>query len=262
MTFTSSLRAVAGALFVVLLHLAPAQAQWHTFVASHGSDNNSCTLASAPCRSLAEALAKTSAGGKVFILTAGEFGAITITRSVSIVAVGVDANLHASSVHKITVDAGADDIVYLEGLSVRGIIGSGSSLANGIRFLRGKALHLRNCTIQAFGNAGLLIEAPGPSDVLVSDCTIVDNKYGVWANQSADSSAVHVLLDRVTIARNSQAGVHAAGRRMRVRLNNTTITANNKGLQAASGGRLISFGNNTVTANKNNGAPNQEESRM
>ena len=51
--------------------------------AASGSDSNPCTRAS-PCLTFAAALAQTEAGGEIDVLDPGDFGPVTITKSVSI----------------------------------------------------------------------------------------------------------------------------------------------------------------------------------
>ena len=55
-----------------------------TFVsATLGSDSNPCTRMS-PCLTFAAALAQTNAGGEIDVLDPGDFGPVTITKSISI----------------------------------------------------------------------------------------------------------------------------------------------------------------------------------
>ena len=56
-----------------------------TYVATYGSDANSCSLG-LPCRTFSGALAQTNAGGQIVVLDSGGYGAVKIDKSVSIVA--------------------------------------------------------------------------------------------------------------------------------------------------------------------------------
>src|SRR6476646_7332437 len=109
-------------LSAALLLLAGGSAQAtisHTWVSSTGNDSNACTR-SAPCATFAGALAKTSAGGEIDVADAGDYGPVTITQSVSIEAVGVLATIQVTSGNAITVNAGANDVVVLRGLTLDG----------------------------------------------------------------------------------------------------------------------------------------------
>lgn len=59
-----------------------------TFVSSQGSDSNNCSV-SAPCRSFAAAELPTNAGGEITVLDPGGYGAVTITKALSIINDGV-----------------------------------------------------------------------------------------------------------------------------------------------------------------------------
>src|SRR4051812_4485061 len=63
--------------------LAPAASR--VFVSTGGNDNNSCGR-SQPCRTFTAAVAVVDAGGEVVVLDSGGYGAVTITKSVQIVA--------------------------------------------------------------------------------------------------------------------------------------------------------------------------------
>lgn len=82
---------------LIMVAAIPAQAQANrTFVSGHGSDGNPCTLL-APCRSLAQAITQTNAGGEIAILDTAGYGALTITKSISIVnPEGVEGGISAA----------------------------------------------------------------------------------------------------------------------------------------------------------------------
>src|SRR5215472_12588459 len=104
-----------------------------TFVSGTGNDANPCSLA-APCRSFAGALAQTSPGGEIAVLDTAGYGAVTITKAVSIVnEEGVEAGITVTSGDGITITAGASDVVNLRGLTLVGVGSNG----NGITFNTG-----------------------------------------------------------------------------------------------------------------------------
>src|SRR5437588_11101030 len=64
--------------------LTPAQVQnLQSWVSGAGDDNNPCSR-TAPCQSFAGALNKTTTGGQITCLDSAGFGAVTITRSITI----------------------------------------------------------------------------------------------------------------------------------------------------------------------------------
>src|ERR1051326_66087 len=102
------------------LGILPTSAQNNrSWVSGVGDDTNPFTR-TLPCKTFAGALAKTYGGGEINALDAGGFGnsigALTISKSITIQAVGVTAGVLASSTDAIVVSAGPSDVVNLVGL--------------------------------------------------------------------------------------------------------------------------------------------------
>src|SRR5450631_3825939 len=94
-----------------------AQAQaTRTWVSGVGDDVNPCSR-TAPCKTFAGAISKTSAGGEIDVLDPGGFGAVTITKAISIEADGVIAGVLVTGTNGIVVAAGPTDTVVLRGLT-------------------------------------------------------------------------------------------------------------------------------------------------
>src|SRR5882724_9179059 len=67
---------------------APLAAQaTRTWVSGVGDDANPCSR-TAPCKTFAGAISKTAAGGEINVLDPGGFGALTITKAITIDATG------------------------------------------------------------------------------------------------------------------------------------------------------------------------------
>jgi hypothetical protein len=126
--------------------IANAQAT-RTWVSGVGDDANPCSR-TAPCKTYAGAISKTAAGGEISTLDPAGFGAITITKAITINGDGTLAGILNAGSTGIIVNAGANDVVYIRNLSING---AGTGL-NGIRWLAGKALHVENCNIYGIGN--------------------------------------------------------------------------------------------------------------
>src|ERR1700685_2639837 len=82
-----------AALFATTV-MAHAQAT-RTWVSGVGDDANPCSR-TAPCKTFAGAISKTSAFGEINTLHPGGFGSVTITKSISISAIGVEAGVLVS----------------------------------------------------------------------------------------------------------------------------------------------------------------------
>ena len=103
------------------LATAPAQAQaTRTWVSGVGDDANPCSR-TAPCKTFAGAISKTAPAGEINCLDPGGFGAVTITKAMSILCDAGEAGVLVSGTNGIVVAAGAADVVYLKGLDIDGI---------------------------------------------------------------------------------------------------------------------------------------------
>src|SRR5215470_2973464 len=111
-TKTCALLTILGCL-VLLLDAAPAQAQaTRTWVSGVGSDANPCSR-TAPCQTFAGAIAKTAAAGEINCLDPGGFGAVTITKAITISCDIGTAGVLVSGTNGIVVAAGPSDHVKL-----------------------------------------------------------------------------------------------------------------------------------------------------
>jgi len=191
--------------------LAYAQAT-RTWVSGVGDDANPCSR-TAPCKTFAGAISKTAAGGEISVLDPGGFGAVTITKSISIINdYSGEAGILGSGTNGITVNAGASDVVILRGLVIDGAPPTTPGL-NGIRFIAGAALHVQKCVIKNFqaasaGNGnGILFAPSGTSRLFVSDTIILhnggaSNGAGVMVKPTG-AAAVRVSLSNVQVLNNT-----------------------------------------------------------
>jgi hypothetical protein len=118
----------------------------HTWVSSTGG-GAACTR-TAPCRYFTDAVAATAAGGVISVVDSGDFGSVTITKSLTIRAEGADGGATLTNAFGpfIAIDAAATDAVTLEGL-----IGNGT----GLSFSGGGALlSFGNNNVEANGSNG------------------------------------------------------------------------------------------------------------
>src|SRR6476661_631755 len=99
------------------LSALPASAQaTRTWVSGVGSDANPCSR-TAPCQTFAGAISKTAAGGEIDCLDPGGFGAVTITKAITIDCGTFPGGiLSAGSPAGVTVNAGVNDRIILRNL--------------------------------------------------------------------------------------------------------------------------------------------------
>src|SRR6185437_2849563 len=102
-----------------LVSLANAQAS-RTWVSGVGDDANPCSR-TAPCKTFAGAISKTAAGGEIDALDPAGYGAVTITKAITIDGSGGQvASVLVSGTNGIVVQAGAKDVVILRNLRING----------------------------------------------------------------------------------------------------------------------------------------------
>jgi hypothetical protein len=262
----------------------PTQAQTRVFVAAQGSDSNPCTFA-APCRTFQHAHDVVAANGEIDVLDPAGYGALTITKAISIQGHGF-SGISAPSGNGITINAGASDKISLRGLLIDGV-GTG---ANGIQFNTGAFLNVQESLIRNFGGSGIaFISLGGAGNLFVSNTLVSDNAgtgidaksgYGdldhiqainngtgisiVSAFIVSDSVVVKggivshpggAVMVRDCTIRDSLNAVAANGPNAVAWITRSTFYFNSVGISTTSGGQIISFGDNSFAFNSNDGNP-------
>jgi hypothetical protein len=244
-----------------------AQAQaTRTWVSGVGDDTNPCSR-TAPCKTFAGAISKTAPGGEIDALDPGGFGAVTITKAITIDGGGGQvASVLVSGTNGIVVSAAATDVVTLRNLRINGI---GSGL-NGIQYLAGKAVIVQNCDIFGFTQNGII--ALGAAGKLVVTDTTVTNNTGLGISVATTAGAVLADINRVRAQANgtgfqivgatvgaiidhSDASFNGTGLQntgATVLLGNSTMAGNGTGV-AATGGSTLSYRNNEINGNGTDG---------
>src|SRR5262249_50898973 len=178
-----------------------------TFVSGNGSDANPCTH-TAPCRSFAAAVLVTSPGGQVTMLDPAGYGAVTITKAISIVNDGggeAGINDPGAGLAAITINAGASDVVNPRGLALNG----GGTGQIGIEFQGGAALNIQNCVIRDFTGDGVLAGTNQPATVTIFDTIVSHNNPGIQL--IGGNAPIIVHLERVAAIGNSTGGIDLFG---------------------------------------------------
>jgi hypothetical protein len=197
---------IATAVLPLLLS-PPARAQaFRTVVSGVGDDANPCSR-TAPCKTFAGAISKTVAGGEITVLDPGGFGAVTITKSISITNDGVgEAAVLAAGTNGIIINAGANDVVNLRGLVIDGGPPTLQGLS-GISILSAKSVHVQNCVIKNFGAGGRfgisVATSAGTLQLFVDDTVISNNGSGTSGGgvliRPSGPASTRVVLNRVKV---------------------------------------------------------------
>src|SRR5256885_3377457 len=98
-------RLIVSVVFALGFSAVCAAQATRTWVSGVGDDANPCSR-TAPCKTYAGAISKTAAGGEISVLDPGGFGALTITKAITINGDGTLASALASTVSAIVINAG------------------------------------------------------------------------------------------------------------------------------------------------------------
>jgi hypothetical protein len=248
--------------FFLCCAAAPASAQAsRTWVSGLGDDANPCSR-TAPCKTFAGAIAKTTAGGEIDALDPGGFGAVTITKSITIDGgAGQVASVLASGTNGIVINAGANDVVTLRNLGINGLNHTPTPGLNGVRFLAGAALHIENCRIFGFSQSGVDINlgaAPAGARVSVTRTVVSDSAVGINA-RSAAGGAMFVSVQGSTLAANSSIGLNVdggGGGQIVADVSDSFITGNGTGISSIGGPHSVGIQvtRSSVVSNATTGA--------
>jgi hypothetical protein len=191
MSRTMSLLSLSATMPVFCLWSGGAQAQaTRTWVSGVGDDANPCSR-TAPCKTFAGAISKTAPGGEIDALDPGGFGAVTITKAITIDGGGGQvASVLVSGTNGINVAAGATDIVTLRNIQFQGLGPSGNAGLNGINYTSGLGLIVEHCNISGFAQNGINVATTGGSaNMTVHDTYVTHNGNGIQLAPSAGSVA-------------------------------------------------------------------------
>ena len=210
-TIRFSFRILTLASFVFAF-CAVAQAQAiRTWVSGVGDDLNPCSR-TAPCKTFAGAIPKTNVNGEINCLDPGGYGAVTITKSITIDCEDTQGSILAAGTTGISVTLTttlANDpvsTVRIRGLSINGAssCGTGCGTAGGIRGInvtssntRSVKLFVDEVFIQNFVNEGILFNAPG-GDLFVRD-SLITNIIGTGSASGAGIRAISSLAGQTGV---------------------------------------------------------------
>lgn len=211
--------------------VASAQAT-RTWVSGVGDDANPCSR-TAPCKTFAGAISKTAPSGEINCLDPGGFGAITITKAITLNCLGTLGSILGSGTNAIVVSAGASDVVNLRNLDING----GGTGINGIRFLSGHVLHIENVAVHGFTTTCIDANTAASSVLSVQNVTLTEcGGAGLSMANSSGSLVVEVANTRISL---NGAGVKGfAGALAHIR--NSFFSFNTTGVNQVAAGSVIS----------------------
>lgn len=215
--------------------LANAQAT-RTWVSGVGDDANPCSR-TAPCKTFAGAISKTAADGEINVLDPGGFGALTITKSITISSVGFEAGVLVSGTNGIVISAAATDKVVLEGLDIDGL---GTGL-DGVKVLAAADVYIIRCSIRHFsGNGVNSNSSTSGGRLIIKDSFIGFNNGGL--NVQGNGVSNGAFVDNTMFDANTNFAVQTTANNS-IGLLRSVIRGSPTGISNVGGaGTIISFG--------------------
>ena len=258
------------------ISLAQAQAT-RTWVSGVGDDANPCSR-TAPCKTFAGAISKTADCGEIDALDPGGFGAVTITKSITIDGTGTLAGILASLTNGIIINvAAATDVVTIRGLTIDGACNG----LNGIRIINNmpKAVNIEDCVIFSFTGNGVDWATTTGTNLVgrlnirntvirnvnadgVGASTTVGQVKGTFENCSFLNSGngVHAKInsrltaDQCQFSGNTSNGILADGTTGVMKVSNSQINNNGSNGVSAPAGGFVTINNNDIYNNLGTGA--------
>jgi hypothetical protein len=225
--FRFTLKISAIAIFMLAFATMTQAQATRTWVSGVGDDVNPCSR-TAPCKTFAGAISKTAVDGEIDALDPAGFGAVTITKAITIdgSATGMAGLLASGVVGAVTVNITANsgsNFVQLRSLAING---SGVTFGqNGVRIVNGVAgmsVSVENCVIWSFragAGRGISDERTQSGKLYVEDTIIKNNSASGAVVIPGGGATVNAVFTNVRFESNGGSGLGAEP--------NTKVSANN-----------------------------------
>ena len=248
--FRFTIKFLALAIFMFAsVSIAQAQAS-RTWVSGVGDDANPCSR-TAPCKTFAGAISKTAACGEIDALDPAGYGAVTITKSITIDGTGTFASILASLVTGITINAASTDVITIRGVSINGF-------CNGLRamnILQAKTVNIEDCVMFRFNGPGILVNESSDLQLNIRNTVIRDN-VGAGLDMTTSSGTVKFSISNCSFNGNLH-GIHAKQRTQGTADNSVFANNTTNGIftDAVTGGTvaIVRVWNSQMSNNGGNG---------
>jgi hypothetical protein len=203
--------------------MASAQAT-RTWVSGVGDDANPCSR-TAPCKTFAGAISKTASPGIINCLDPAGYGAVTITKSITIDCGYTMGSILASGTQGVVINALTTDNIVLRGIDING---AGTTLGtNGINIIQAGSVHVFSCNIASFStNAIRMTNTSNAIPVLVADSQILNiTGTGILVTPTAPGTD-QLDVWRTSISKCGGQGIDVAGTSNSATVSNSRIDRN------------------------------------
>jgi hypothetical protein len=232
-TFKTVLKTITFFAFVfVFATIADAQAT-RTWVSGVGDDVNPCSR-TAPCKTFAGAISKTAVNGEINCLDPAGYGAVTVTKSITIDCEDTQGSILSSGTNGVIVNITAVTDTK-KSFKLRGISINGAATGiNGIRILAANAVHLDEVVIDGMTTHGVSIETTaGTPEIFVQD-THIRSVNGNGINSFVVGGSVKLTVDNSQLIGVNGNGLNISGGTAAT-ISNSVVSGNNVGINIANG---------------------------
>jgi len=234
MQTTNPVRFILTAVLVLGFSAAAFGQATRTWVSGVGDDANPCSR-TAPCKTFAGAISKTANGGEISVLDPGGFGAVTITKSITINGTGTLAGILAALTNGVIVNATVNDTIILRDISINGALNG----LNGIRFLAGKTLMVDHCWIYGFTTHGLDVAVAGNSNVKVIN-TVFENLTQDGIHMNSTGGQVNAMINNTELMNCGSDGIEAVNN-VRAAVANSRVFLDGNGIRTTGTNSLFNL---------------------
>ena len=245
---------IAAAAVVLLLASVPANAQaTRTWVSGVGDDANPCSR-TAPCKTFAGAISKTARNGEISVLDPGGFGAVTITKSITINGTpgagygSILASLVNGVIINITDPGDTLRTVRLNWLDINGA-GNG---VNGIRIintnLAGTSVVVENTNIDGFTGRGISDERTNGGKLVVSNTVVRHTQDSGIRVAAGGVNKINATLTNVKVYNSATAALTVNGG-AKAMVSNSVFAGSTFGLDIEQANSEASVDSSTVSGN-------------
>lgn len=194
-----------------------------TWVSGVGDDANPCSR-TAPCKTFAGAISKTATNGEINCLDPAGYGAVTVTKSITIDCEDTQGSILSAGTNGVIVNitAGTDTkkAFKMRGISING---AGTGI-NGMRILAANTVTIEDGVIDGVTSHGISIETT--------------------------SGTPKISVDRMSIRSNNSSGINTfiGGGTLNLTISNSQLTLNATGLNLSSNTKAT-IRNSTIANN-------------
>jgi Right handed beta helix region len=259
-----TLPSVVGASLIALMHVTSANAQaTRTWVSGVGDDVNPCSR-TAPCKTFAGAISKTAINGEINCLDPGGFGAVTITKSMTIDCHEVMAGIVTGGGNGIVISIAAGNAndplrtarlrnININGAGVSGTVGTRLGLV-GVRIDAAAAVFLDDMLVYNMSQKGLLDQRIAAGKLFIRNSAFRTNgQAGIQILPSSGSATIDAVIDDSHSTGNVGSGI-VVSNGPRVAITRSVFSGNagaGVDAEASVGGSSVTVDESTVSSNGN-----------